>query len=231
MLVHETRPATFPLREQGEHASLAAERFNDWADGYGEDRLSGWFQHIQTTAMSAFDFAPGGKFLDVGCGTGWAVREAAKHLGSGVGCGIDISPKMVEKARRLSGGLHNVEFLTANAERIPYSDDTFDYVLCTCSFHHYSAPDQALSEIRRVLKKNGKFILADSARDLSWYIWLQDWLRRRFERSHVKYYTTRELAELLREADLPLCRSIESIKKLLFRGKLLTALAFCESSK
>ncbi|NEO01876.1 MAG: class I SAM-dependent methyltransferase, partial [Moorea sp. SIO3I7] len=49
-------------------------------------------------AMSKLKLPERDSFLDVGCGTGWAVREAAKQLKSGKACGIDISPKMIENA-------------------------------------------------------------------------------------------------------------------------------------
>jgi len=132
------------------HAQLAKARFDDWSDTYGEDRISPWFRFYQSLAMTKLKITEGWGFLDVGCGTGWAVREAAKQLRFGKACGIDISPKMIEKAVKQSPMDPNIEFRIGNSEAIPYPDDSFSSILCTCSFHHYPNPGRALAEMRRL---------------------------------------------------------------------------------
>jgi len=206
------------------HAKQAADRFDDWADSYGDDRISGWFQHYQQTALDLFDFNGEEQFLDVGCGTGWAVRQAAKSLSDGYAHGIDISPGMVEKAKGLSDSIGNSQFTVANSEEIPYSDNYFDSILCTFSFHHYQNPLTALSEFSRVLKKDGTLVIVDSARDVSLAIWLQDRGRRYFERSHIKYYTINELKSLIGQSGLRLKGNVKTENGFLRFGKAFTGL-------
>ena len=211
------------------HEVKAAERFDSWANTYGEDRMSRWFAYYQHLALSKLPLDNGSWFLDVGCGPGVAVREAAKRIGDGKACGIDISPKMVEKAKKLAAEQPNVEYHVANSESIPYADDTFKSVICTCSFHHYERPVEALHEIRRVLRPGGKFVLVDSARDVYLPIWLQDRYRRHFERSHVTYYTTGEMRQLFADADWPLVEEIETFKEFMQLGKVFTGLMLVQS--
>jgi len=213
------------------HAQDAAARFDNWATTYGDDRLSSWFRFFQAFAISRLDFSSGCGFLDVGCATGWAVREAAKQITCGKACGIDISQKMIDRAIAQAHMLTNADFQVANAEFIPYPEESFTSVLCTCSFHHYPNPLKALCEIKRVMKKDGTLVILESARDLSFAIWLQDLWRKHFERSHVRYYTRQELQALVEQANLRLAKEILTIKRLLFKKKLFTGLMLLECVK
>lgn len=203
-----------------DHAEQAAARFDEWADSYGEDRISPWLRFYQSKSISLLDLTEKSTFLDVGCGTGWAVREVAGRCRST--CGIDISPKMIEKAKRQATLGEDVEFKVANAEAIPYSDEYFDAVLCTFSFHHYKDPVASLREIKRVLKPGGRFVLTDSARDVSFAIWLQDRLRRHFERSHVRYYTRQEVKNFLATVAFELDGEPVAVRKFMDHRKVFT---------
>jgi ubiquinone/menaquinone biosynthesis C-methylase UbiE len=219
------------LSTSNNHVQQAADRFDNWSNTYGEDRISGWFQHYQQTALDRFQFTGAEQFLDVGCGTGWAVRCVAQSLSNGHAYGIDISPAMINKAKSLSESIENCTFSVADSESIPYPDDFFDTVLCTFSFHHYETPLNVLSEFRRVLKDNGSLIIVDSARNLSWAIWLQDRGRRYLERSHVKYYTVNELQNLLKQSDFYLKQDIYTDSGVFKFGKVFTGLMMFVAGK
>ena len=215
------------------HTELAAERFDAWADSYGDDRISNWFKFFQAYALKTLNISTDQSFLDVGCGTGWAVIEAAKKLKYGKSCGIDISPLMIRKANTLSQevDLKNIEFSVAGSDSIPYPEESFDSIICTFSFHHYPKPLKALSEIRRVMKMGGNLTLIDSARNVSFPIWLQDRWRRYFEKSHVKYYTTHEMIDLIKQSDLRILQDVITIKKFMFRRKFFTGLMIISCKK
>ncbi|NEO42225.1 MAG: class I SAM-dependent methyltransferase [Moorea sp. SIOASIH] len=215
------------------HSEQAAARFDEWANSYSEDRISSWFTYYQSMAMSKLKLPERDSFLDVGCGTGWAVREAAKQLKSGKACGIDISPKMIENAlAQTRNGLNQtIEFQVANSEEIPYKDQSFSSIICTFSIHHYQNPVRALSEMKRVLKDDGSIVILDSARDVSFPIWLQDRGRRYFEKSHVKYYTTKEMKALVAEAELQLVGEITTVNKFMDHNKVFTGLMLLECRK
>jgi len=214
-----------------EHTRKAAARFDAWADTYGQDRIAGWFTFYQAFALERLNLSPNGNFLDVGCGPGWAVRKAREQILRGKVCGIDISPKMIDKAKAQAQTASNVEFHVAPVHEIPYPDGFFRSVLCTLSFHHYHDPLNALLEIKRIMEPDGKIVLLDSARDVSLPIWIQDRWRRYLERSHVKYYTTRELKTLIERAGLHLVGKIVTIQRFMFHGKVFTGLMVAECKK
>jgi ubiquinone/menaquinone biosynthesis C-methylase UbiE len=142
--------------------------------------------------------------LDVGCGTGFAVRQVAARVGAGRACGIDISPAMIEQARaRVPQALAaRIEFREASSSSIPYENGAFTHILCTNSFHHYPEPVAVLREMQRVLVPGGRIAIFENAPDLSLYTRLWDLLLRTFERGHVRYYTSNQLKALLQQAGL-----------------------------
>ena len=206
-----------------EHEHKAAARFDKWANTYGDDRLSRWFRYYQLRTLSHLKLQADDIFLDVGCGTGAGVREAATMVTQGRAYGIDISPQMIERAKMLSCNISNTQFKIASANLTPFPNQYFDKIMCTCSFHHYNEPRASLLEIRRILKPGGIFALLESARDLSLSNWLQDRFRRYFERSHVQYYTRQELKLLLDHASFTI-RKQEDYLANFEHGKLFTRL-------
>lgn len=178
--------------------------FDRWAKSYESERISPWFQYTQKLSISLFDLRPDSRVLDVGCGPGFAVRYLAGMLPEGKACGIDISPGMIEKANaKVPDALRKrLEFRQGKSDAIPYPAEEFDYVLCTNSFHHYPDPIKALKEMQRVLKPGGQIVIFENATDLSWYTWLWDRYLRLREKGHVKYYTSKEMGEILRRSGL-----------------------------
>jgi ubiquinone/menaquinone biosynthesis C-methylase UbiE len=215
-----------------EHQETVARRFDRWAPDYDTGRISRWFQFFQAVALAKIPTGEGFRFLDVGCGTGWAVRTMARRSKVSVSCGIDLSAQMIEKAKAASVGSDaRIEFSIADVSDIPYPADHFDAVICTCSFHHHTDPMQSLSEMRRVLKSEGKLVIIDSARDVFFPIWVQDMLRRRFEKGHVRYYTTGEMAKMVRNAGLRQARELVTVKRFMMLKKVFTGLMIVECTK
>ncbi len=83
----------------------------------------------------------GAHVLDVGCGTGVAARRAAARAGmSGRVIGIDISPGMIEAARRANP---HVDLAVMDAEALEFEPSSFDSVISLCAVLHFpssSAP-------------------------------------------------------------------------------------------
>lgn len=100
------------------------------------------------------------RVLDLGCGTGVILEQINRINNSAELYGIDLSEKMIDQAKqRLSS---KASLLTGDAENLPYENDSFDLVCCVESFHHYPNPYEAVSEIRRILKPHGTFLLCDT---------------------------------------------------------------------
>lgn len=83
--------------------------------------------------------APGPAVLDVGCGTGVNLLEAARQFApTSLLCGIDISPGMVEVARAKAGALGlPADIRVGDAEQLPFPDTTFDLVICNSVLHWF----------------------------------------------------------------------------------------------
>jgi ubiquinone/menaquinone biosynthesis C-methylase UbiE len=175
----------------------AKRKFDRWAARYERDRRSRFNARPQREALEALDLLPTDRFLDVGCGTGAAVREAAATVERAVG--IDLSERMIERAEELAVEVPEAEFVVGDSERLPFPDGAFTAILCSASFHHYPDPARALAEMARVLAADGRLVLADGTADLR-AARVVDWFLRRFDRSHVRLYRSDELRALVTRA-------------------------------
>lgn len=101
------------------------------------------FGHVKKGAM----------VLDVGCGTG-QVANFLQEKGYKV-VGIDISPLFIKQAKK-SG---KANFRVMDSNKIEFKDNYFDAVISAETIEHITQPERALSEMARVLKRNGILII------------------------------------------------------------------------
>ncbi|MEK7644000.1 MAG: class I SAM-dependent methyltransferase [Patescibacteria group bacterium] len=103
------------------------------------------------------------KLLDVACGTGEIINRLSRKFPESEFLGADFSEEMLAKARAKPPTATKIRFLAAEVTALPFANETFDLIICTEAFHHFSRPDDALREIRRLLKPDGMFLLIDLA--------------------------------------------------------------------
>lgn len=100
----------------------------------------------------------------MGCGTGALLITTKNKYPNVDATGIDADAKILNIAQqKIKKNNLSIKLIKASADKLPFSDDSFDVVVSTLVFHHLPAEikKQALKEAHRVLKKNGRFLLVD----------------------------------------------------------------------
>jgi arsenite methyltransferase len=108
--------------------------------------------------------APGERVLDLGSGAGTDSLVAAQMVGPGGRViGIDMTPQMLAKARAAAAelGAANVEFVEAEAERLPFADESFDVVISNGVIDLIPDKDAVFAELFRVIAPGGRIQIAD----------------------------------------------------------------------
>ena len=117
----------------------------------------------QAELLALAALTPGEHVLDVACGTGLVTFDAYRTVGQGGRVlGTDISESMVEAAQRRTQekGFSGVEFSRMDAENLNLPDAQFDVALCALGLMYVPEPEQAVREMRRVLRPGGRMALA-----------------------------------------------------------------------
>jgi len=149
-------------------------------------------------------------FLDLACGPGYALREAANRTnGRGQLYGIDNSSKMIEVAQASSNGCPNVHFCKSQAEELPFDGNFFDVVMCSNAFHHFSNPEKAVREAQRVLKPRGRLYISDITAN-NVFMRIFDTFMHSLEPAHVKLYSRQEFRAFFERAELRYVSSVRS---------------------
>ena len=115
-------------------------------------------------ALNFSEVKPGETCVDLGSGRGTDVLRMAEQAGEeGFAYGIDISDGMLETARTnaLKFGINNVKFIRSDLEKLELPDMTADLVVSNCTINHAADKAAVWSEIFRILKKGGRFVVSD----------------------------------------------------------------------
>lgn len=106
---------------------------------------------------------PGMRVLDMACGSGHPAIDVARLVSPGGSViATDLAAEMVEATRRrvAATGLDNVEARVMDLEDIDYPGESFDAVTCRFGVMFCPQPENAVAEVRRVLKPGGRFVLS-----------------------------------------------------------------------
>jgi ubiquinone/menaquinone biosynthesis C-methylase UbiE len=105
-------------------------------------------------------FPSGSLVLEAGCGVGAQTKIIAPKNPLAHFISIDLSEDSLREAKKVVDSLNiqNVELRQADIYHLPFKDDTFDHIVVCFVLEHLKNPQQALLELKRVLKKNGSLI-------------------------------------------------------------------------
>jgi SAM-dependent methyltransferase len=138
-----------------------------WDDETAHWYAEKWGEHPSNAMTVALaDLRADDVVLDVGCGTGTAVREAARVVVEGRVMGIDPTPAMLHIASEQTAAAperERIEYLEGSAECIPLPDDSATVALAINSIHHWHHWQLGLSEMKRVLVPGGRLWITEEA--------------------------------------------------------------------
>lgn len=180
-----------------------AKQFSNWIGTRDERSLQQLFDFI--------GFAENDSLLDVGCGTGNFAAFCANRIGRVHG--VDISPKMIDLARKQveANKLNNVFFECHDVEDLPFEVGGFSVVTSRSAFHHMEHYDKVFQEMVRCCQDGGLVCIDDvAAYDDPQANFFFDELDRAIDVSHntrISANSFRDLfalngVEILRSADL-----------------------------
>ena len=142
-----------------------------YGDVAGYDRYLGrWSRLFVQALVEAAAIGRGDRVLDVATGTGDAAIAVRGVVGGGgfvIGC--DIATAMAGAARQRSGG--TLAVVAADAQLLPFGDDTFDAVICQLGLMFFPSAHEALVEFARVVRPAGRVavgVLSTPARAAMW---------------------------------------------------------------
>jgi SAM-dependent methyltransferase len=166
------------IQEEYERVALEPGRGFHFHTGRLLARLLGypdeWLAGIPESSIESFagtgnpinlgPLQPGERVVDIGSGAGLDSLIAARMVGpTGRVVGIDMTPAMLDKARRaaVEAGLDHVEFREGYGEALPVPDGWADVIISNGVFNLMPDKSAALAEMVRVLKPNGRLQIGD----------------------------------------------------------------------
>ena len=216
------------------------EEFDFKASVYENNRLSSWYKTQGEQILHVLDPDQHGVILDIGCGTGWLLRQFLKAHPEMEGIGIDLSGRMVDIARQKAKeeNLTNTIFIKGEWEGLNLSkaginveSKGISVIVCVSAFHYFTNPYSAARKIYQCLSENGRFLLLDRAKENSLLTTIWDGLHRVLIRDHVQFYRSTDLHRLLEETGFTEVRIESRIKKYLWKRKLSTSLVLFSAKK
>ena len=176
----------------------AKEQFNNHAKFYSSSKTfsAGESLDILSNLFNKKKFESG---LDIGTGAGFAAFELSKSCEKVEA--TDISEGMINEAKKImkERKINNLNFNICSAEELKYSDKEFDIVTCRTAAHHFLDVEKFCSEVHRVLKDEGEFIIVDTI--TSDQIKLNNWhqeVELIRDKSHIKNLSLIEWKSILK---------------------------------
>jgi SAM-dependent methyltransferase len=114
-------------------------------------------EHLRAT----YGIRSGDAVLDIGCGTGLTTREAARLAAPGRVVGVDVSERMLERARELTAGerLDNVSYELGDAQLHRFDPGGFDVAISRFGTMFFSDPPAAFANLATALRPEGRLVL------------------------------------------------------------------------
>jgi ubiquinone/menaquinone biosynthesis C-methylase UbiE len=179
--------------------------YDDLADRYDQRYARFEYGGVERCLLR---FAHGAaEVLEVGCGTGHWLELLAREAAAKGLAGTDPSIEMLEQAR---ARVPSARIVQGRAEALPFTDASFDRVLCVNAFHHFSDKTAFIAEARRVLRPGGGVLVCglDPHTGLSRW-WIYDYYASALASDRERFASSAAIIALLSHAGFTRARSDE----------------------
>ncbi|MBI2832105.1 MAG: class I SAM-dependent methyltransferase [Chloroflexi bacterium] len=146
------------------HVAFTKDLFNGIAGSYDSwAQILTFFQYLRwrRVLVSQMNLLPDSQVLDASTGTAGVAMEIARRDGNSRIIGLDVTPSMLEMASRAleKHKLNSrIKLIEGSAEKIPFSDETFDVVVSSYLLRYVKDPHATIGELSRVLKPGGQML-------------------------------------------------------------------------
>ena len=214
-------------------APTTAATFDALAKEYEVNRLSAWYRSSNEIVLDQIARNEIRSLLDIGCATGWLLRQGIERKLINNGLGIDISSQMIHAARQAVSRqkCFNLEFIHADWEDFEFSHPPtakFDAVVCAHTLHYFSDPARAMEKMRGHLHHGGRFYLIERDTTGSALTLLWEAIHQRILRDHIRFYTSSALEEMMRKAGFQAPAVLTKIRRLFWRKKMFTSVVIMQ---
>ena len=136
--------------------------------------------------------------LEIGCGQGVGSKIIYRLFNPVQYVGVDLDPRMINRARKKGSGLRNARYLQGDASNLEFPDGTFDLVVDFGIVHHIPNWKDALAEVSRTLKKGGEFLFEELPIE-TWNRGIGKPLKKLLEHPYDDMFRKQEFVDTLKE--------------------------------
>lgn len=180
----------------------------DYYEKGTKENILQWIWHTKklSTFKKIIDSNIYTNILDVGCASGTFTNKVSSLFPQAKITGIDVHQSAIKYGQIK---YPHINFILADAHRIPFKDSSLDLVICYETIEHLNKPLEALKEMRRVLKKDGTALIAmDSGSLLFGLVWFF-WERTKgkvWQDAHIHPYHHNKLESIIKKAGFKIKR-------------------------
>jgi len=140
------------------------------------------------------------KILDLGCAGGFITYGISKNYPEAQVYGLDVYKKAILYARKK---YPKIRFFIGDGHKLPFSNGSFDLIVCSETLEHVTNPKQVLKEMQRCLSKKGQIIVTmDSGNilfSIAWFFWVR-MKGKVWRNSHLHKFNVKVLESLILES-------------------------------
>lgn len=174
----------------------------DYYEQSTKNNILQWFWHSQKVDnfKRLVDKSHFNNILDVGCASGFMANKVSQIFPDSQITAIDVYQPTISYGKK---HYPHIKFLVGDAHQLPFRGNSFDLVICYETVEHVEKPEQVLKEIKRVMKKNGRAIIAMDSGNLLfrlvWWFWEKTG-GKAWQNAHIHPYHHQELEEIIKNA-------------------------------